>query len=172
MDDLNSALDANRLGALWATLDLRMAATMDDYSASSTAILLTVRYRAPITISDLAAIVGFSQPACSRAVDKLVKARLIEKTPGLGNEVGLSLTDDGGRRADQLQTRRLESLSMLLNALHPDEREAFGRMVDKLLVAPVTGRAYARSVCRYCDHEACDGLDCPIGCAAAVFETS
>jgi DNA-binding MarR family transcriptional regulator len=169
---MNSTFDANRLGVLWATLDLHMAAAVQNFSLSAAAILLTLRYRSPLIMNTLAYIVGLSQPACSRAVDKLVKARLIGREQGRGNEVNLTLTPAGRRCAEQFQSRRIAALSTLLKTLSAGERVAFGRMVDKLLKAPVTGREYARRVCRFCDHEICGGgPDCAVDRAASALES-
>jgi len=34
----------------------------------------------------------------------------------------------------------------------------------------VDGRAYARHICRFCDHGICDGPRCPVGSAATELE--
>lgn len=167
---MTSTLDANRLGALWSTLDALMAQAQDDYSPSSAAILLTLHYHAPLSVNALAAIVDLSQPACSRAVDRLLAAGLVEKERVRGMETGLGLSADGRAEARKLQQRRIGALGKLLDTLAPHEQEVFNGLVNKLLKAPVTGRAYARRVCRFCDHKTCDGADCPIGCAATALE--
>jgi DNA-binding MarR family transcriptional regulator len=167
---MSSTLDANRLGALWSTLDALMAQAQDDFSPSSAAILLTLHYHAPLSVNALAAIVDLSQPACSRAVDRLLEAGLVEKERVRGMETGLGLTAPGRAEARRLQQRRLGALGKLLDALAPEEQQAFNGLVDKLLKAPVTDRTYARRVCRFCDHKTCDGPDCPIGCAATALE--
>lgn len=167
---MTSTLDANRLGALWSTLDALMAQAQDDYSPSSAAILLTLHYHAPLSVNALAAIVDLSQPACSRAVDRLLAAGLVEKERVRGMETGLGLSTEGRAEARKLQQRRIGALGKLLDTLAPPEQEVFNTLVNKLLQAPVTDRAYARRVCRFCDHRTCDGADCPIGCAATALE--
>lgn len=168
---MNRALDANRLGALWSTLALRMAAAQQERSESSAAILLTLHYHAPLSVNSLTDIVGLSQPACSRAVERLLQEELVAKERVRGMETELALTTAGRREARKLQQRRLGALGKLLDALSPEEQRTFNALVDMLLQAPVTDRAYARHVCRFCDHAVCDGPACPIGCAATALES-
>jgi DNA-binding MarR family transcriptional regulator len=167
-----SALDANRLGVLWSTLDSMMGGVVQHYSPSSAAIVLTLRYWAPISVNDLAGIVGLSQPACSRAVAKLADEGLLKKERGGGKEIGLALSATGKRQAEALQRRRVAACARLLHVLSADEQASFNQIVDKLLSAPVSDRAYARHVCRFCDHEVCDGPRCPVGCAATALEAT
>ena len=165
-----SALDANRLGALWATLDRALSATLGDDSPSSAAILLWLHHWAPIGVVELARVVGLTQPACTRALDKLVGRGLVERTMLSGKEVRLSPTPRGRAQARRLLQRRQQACGALLQALSTDEQAQFARLASKLLQAPVTDRAYARTVCRFCDHAVCDGPACPIGCRATALE--
>ncbi|WP_395702868.1 MarR family winged helix-turn-helix transcriptional regulator [Aquabacterium sp.] len=165
-----SALDANRLGALWATLDHALGQAMADQSASSSAILLWLQHWAPVGVVELGRVVGLSQPACTRALDKLVEQGLVARETVSGKQVQLTLTRSGLAQARQLQKRRLQACGELLAALSPTEQAQFARLADKLLQAPVEDRAYARHVCRFCDHAVCDGPDCPIGCQASAIE--
>lgn len=164
-----SALDANRLGALWATLDRLMDAALPGQSRSSAAILLTLRHRAPINQIDLAAVVDLSQPACSRAVARLVEQGVVACRSGTGKAVELRLSAAGRRQADAMALRRLQALGGLLGILSHTERAALNAIVDKLVAPPVSGHAYAHQVCRFCDHGICDGPACPIGGAARVI---
>ena len=167
---LPSALDANRLGALWSTLDRALSSTLADDSPSTAAILLWLHHWAPTGVVELARVVGLTQPACTRALDKLVERGLVERTTLSGKEVRLALTARGRAQARALQQRRQQACGALLQALSADEQAQFARLATKLLQAPVTDRAYARSVCRFCDHAVCDGPACPIGCRATALE--
>jgi DNA-binding MarR family transcriptional regulator len=165
-----SPLEANRLGALWSTLDRALTATLADDSPSTAAILLWLHHRAPTGVVELARVVGLTQPACTRALDKLVQRGLVERMALSGKEVRLSLSTRGRAQARQLQQRRQQACAALLQALSTAEQAQFARLADKLLQAPVTDRAYARNVCRFCDHAVCDGPACPIGCRATALE--
>jgi len=167
-----SALDANRLGVLWSTLDRALSATLGGDSSSTAAMLAWLQHWAPVGVVELARVVGLTQPACTRALDKLVERGLVERTMLSGKDVRLALTPRGRAEARQLQRRRQQACAALLQALSADEQAQFARLADKLLQAPVTDRAYARTVCRFCDHAVCDGPACPIGCRATALENA
>ncbi|MES2936714.1 MAG: MarR family transcriptional regulator [Pseudomonadota bacterium] len=160
-----SALDANRLGALWSTLDQAMARAMEGPSASTAALLIWLQHWAPAGVVEVARVVGLSQPACTRALDRLAEQGLIERTPA-GKSVQIDLTAQGRALARQLQKRRLDACASLLGALSPPEQQQFAALADKLLQRPVDSREYARHVCRFCDHKVCDGPACPVGSRA------
>ncbi len=164
------ALRANKLGALWAVVGRAMSDAMQAHSESSVAILLWLYHWAPVGVVELGRVVGLSQPACSRAVDKLMAEGLLLKAPSGGREVWLELSPEGRARAEELQAARLRACDRLLAALSPQERSTMADLLDKLLAAPVADRAYARHVCRFCDHGVCDGPGCPVGCRATELE--
>lgn len=165
-----AALAANQLGVLWTTLDKALTPAFGDLSGASAALLLWLQHWAPLGVVELARIAGLSQPACTRAVDKLVQQGLIRRLPGSGKEVPLELTAKGKTAARRMQDERLQACDQLLAALTVGERETLLGLVNKLVQAPVTDRAYARHVCRYCDHGVCDGPLCPVGCRATSLE--
>lgn len=164
------ALEANRLGALWATVGQAMDQALADHSPASAAILLWLHHWAPTGVVELARVVGLSQPACTRALDRLVAQGWVEREALSGKAVRLTLSRRGQAQARELQRRRLTACGALLQALSPAEQSQFAGLVNKLLQAPVADRAYARHVCRFCDHAVCDGPACPIGCRATALE--
>lgn len=164
------ALQANKLGALWAVVGRVMTEAMDMHSESSTAILLWLYHWSPTGVVELGRVVGLSQPACSRAVDKLMAAGLLLKAPSGARETWLELSPEGREEAERLQSARLQACDQLLGALSRQERATMAALLDKLLAAPVDSRAYARNVCRFCDHTVCDGPACPVGCRATEIE--
>ncbi|MDM0078587.1 MarR family winged helix-turn-helix transcriptional regulator [Variovorax sp. J2P1-59] len=164
------ALQANKLGALWAVVGRAMTATMETHSESSAAILLWLYYWAPTGVVELGRVVGLSQPACSRAVDKLMAAGLLLKARSGARETWLDLSPAGRVEAERLQSARLHACDRLLGTLSRQERATMVGLLDKLLAAPVDSRAYARNVCRFCDHAICDGPACPVGCRATEIE--
>ncbi|WP_348756253.1 MarR family winged helix-turn-helix transcriptional regulator [uncultured Aquincola sp.] len=164
------ALQANKLGALWAVVGRAMTGAMGVHSESSAAILLWLYHWAPTGVVELGRVVGLSQPACSRAVDKLTAAGLLLKAPSGARETWLELSPEGRAEAERLQSARLQACDRLLNALSRQERATMATLLDKMLAAPVESRAYARNVCRFCDHGMCDGPACPVGCRATEIE--
>lgn len=153
---------ANHLGAFWTLLDRRMERVLDGLSRSAGAALLTLRYRGPLTTTALSRIVGLSQPACARLVDKLVKDGLVTKFPRKsGKEVDLWLSRAGRRQADELQQRRLRAQEELLAGLAPAERTAFAGIVGKLLARDDEADGADASLCRFCDRDLCEAGHCP-----------
>lgn len=164
------ALQANKLGALWAMVGRVMTEAMDTHSESSAAILLWLYHWAPTGVVELGRVVGLSQPACSRAVDKLTAAGLLLKAPSGAREIWLELSPVGRVEAERLQSARLQACDQLLGALSRPERATLVALLDKLLPAPVDSRLSARNICRFCDHAVCDGAACPVGCRATEIE--
>ncbi|MBA3771403.1 MAG: winged helix-turn-helix transcriptional regulator [Ramlibacter sp.] len=167
---MTTPIDANKLGALWSTLDREMARAMDGHSATAAAMLLWLYHGSPTGVVELCRVVGVSQPAGSRAIDKLVQAGFFHKLSASAREVWLELSPAGRAEAERLQGRRLTACGSLLGALTPQEQVTMSALLDKLLTAPVIDRGYARNVCRFCDHAVCDGPACPVGCRATQIE--
>jgi DNA-binding MarR family transcriptional regulator len=162
---------ANKLAALAAVLDRGLTAAFEPLSPSSTAAILTLKYRQPLTATELSRIIGLSQPATVRLLERLLATGLVERAPLAGiKEVRLSLSREGETRAEELQRVRLSTSWALLEQLSPIERLALHGLIDKLVTVPVTDRQVARHLCRFCDHALCEGALCPIGCAATALD--
>ncbi|WP_371262104.1 MarR family winged helix-turn-helix transcriptional regulator [Rhizobacter sp. Root404] len=164
------SLAANKLGALWAVVDRALESTSEDHSRTNVAVLLWLRHWAPVGVVELAKVIGLSQPACSRAVDRLVERGLVDRSEREGREVDLCLSTEGCLEADRLQRERLKACDSLLGALSQKERVIMAGLLDKVLGNAVVDRAFARNVCRFCDHSVCDGPDCPVGSRATEIE--
>ena len=162
---------ANKLAALATVLDHGLTTAFEPLSPSSAAAVLTLRHRQPLTATELSRIIGLSQPATVRLLERLVATGLVERAPVAGiKEVRLSLSREGESRAEDLQRVRLSASWALLEQLTPIERLALHGLVDKLVTVPVTDRQVARRLCRFCDHALCEGPLCPIGCAATALD--
>lgn len=168
---MHNSLLCNKLGALWAVVDSSLHDALGPVSRSRAAALLTLHHFGRMTTTELSRIIGLSQPATTRLVDKIAGDGLLaRRSRTSGKEVDLRLTRKGEQAAQVLQRRRLESMSMLVAPLTETRRRQLEALLDEMLGTPVTSRAYARFVCRFCDHEICDGSRCPIGCAATAIE--
>ena len=167
---MHYTLLANKLGAL-ATL-VADVPTIDGQSQSTAAALLTLHYHGPLMVTGLAAILGLSQPAASRLLDRLVSDRLATRSrrPG-ARETLVDLTPGGRKIAEQAQTRRLERLQAVLAPLSTEQRQVLEQMLDAILALPIKNRDQARHLCRFCDHSLCDGAACPVGSAARRLES-
>ncbi|SBP87453.1 Transcriptional regulator, MarR family [Thiomonas delicata] len=168
----NQALQANKLGAMWAVLDRAISGALEDYSPSSAAILLWLSYWPPMSVSELGKVLSLSQPACSRAIDRLAASGFVRKSHSGSRETLVEILAAGRIEAMRLQTQRLSTLSAMLSTLAKSEQAEFTNLLNKLLAGAVENRADARHICRFCDHGVCDGPFCPVGCRATQIEQS
>jgi DNA-binding MarR family transcriptional regulator len=165
-----NALPANKLGAIGVLLGDAMAEAVRDLSPSAAALLLTLRYRGVMTGTALAAIGGISQPTAARITGGLVRRGLVERGNRKGRIAPLRLTRAGAQLAGALQRARLDAMAHLLEVLSEMERTAFERTLDKILAHATGSCAFARTICRFCDHALCKGRLCPVGTKAATLE--
>lgn len=168
---MNDTLLANKLGVAVTALVEQAEQAYAPLSPSVAAALLWLQQWAPCTATELAPILGLTQPTAQRIVDGLIRDGLAARLPGnLGRAVPVRLTPKGQRTAKALQERRLATYAQVLAPFGEADRKALHRLLDALLHPMVTGRRYARHVCRFCDHKLCDGPLCPVGCAATELE--
>lgn len=160
----------NKLGALVTALLDRLDGQFEPYSHSAAAALLTLLYRERLPVTQLAHILRLSQPAATRVVDRLETGGLLSRIPEAGRAVPVRLTAVGRQAAQTLQDRRLALCAGALSPLSQEERDAFDHILSKVLAGLVEDRGLARQICRLCDHAACDGPLCPVGCAARAIE--
>ena len=157
---------ASKLGALGVLLSDLGERVAGDLSPSAAALLLTLRFRSALTATVLADIAGIAQPTAVRVLDGLIREGLVVRQARTGREAPVRLTRLGRQRAQRLLSARLQAFRRLLAALPGDDHIRLEGMIDKLLAAATTSRAFARTTCRLCDHATCDGPRCPIGTRA------
>jgi DNA-binding MarR family transcriptional regulator len=163
---------ANKLGAFAVLLADTLESAYGALSPSAASLLLTLYSTGNATATALAKVAGISQPTAVRVLDGLVRQGFIERKSHTGRTTLLRMTRAGRARAVSLQAARLGAMKKILSGLNTQERATFERFLDKILVAATTSRAFARTVCRLCDHRACDGPLCPIGTRASEIEQS
>lgn len=163
----NKKVAANKLGALATALTDAMVEGFDGLSPSTAAAVLTLRHETALPTTELAQVVGLSQPACTRMVDRMVADGLAERRAASGRVVPIALTVKGRRLGELIQARRLAVLRGALDGLDKKERKEFERLLDKVLAAAVADPEAARRACRLSDHALCQDGDCP-ACAAAA----
>jgi DNA-binding MarR family transcriptional regulator len=103
-----------------------------------------------------------SHPGAVRLVDRLVADGLVARHLCSSDRraVALHLTDAGERSSVAILGARQERLARALDTLDSAEREALGRLTEKLLVGLIQDLDHAYSVCRLCDSTVC--TDCPV----------
>lgn len=163
-------LEANKLGALGAMIRDRTEASLIGLSHSAAAVLSMLHFKPGLTTTELADIVGVSQPNAVRLIDGLERQALIERGKPEGRVTPLTLTEAGHAQVKELHTLRLAALDDLLSALQADERRHFASMLDTILAGATTSRAFAKTACRLCEHDLCGPQVCPIGCRANEIE--
>lgn len=116
------------------------------------------------SVGDLAAVVGLSQPATVRLVDRLVRQGLVRREAGRDRRtVSLVLTAAGSESADAVLAAREEALAPLLADLSLEERAGLEHLLGRVTAGLAQDRAGAVRVCRLCDREACaSGPGCPL----------
>jgi DNA-binding MarR family transcriptional regulator len=116
------------------------------------------------SVGDLAGVVGLSQPATVRLVDRLVEQGLLRRKTGPDRRtVALVLTVSGSRAADAVLVARAEALAPVLADLTPRERAALERVLGRVAAGLAEDRPGAVRLCRLCDREACtSGPGCPL----------
>ncbi len=152
---------ANKLGALALALVDAAGEGFGDLSPSAAAAVLTLRHHTSLGTTELAGIIGLSQPACTRMIDRLVADGHARRLPPDGRVVPVALTDTGRRLGELIQARRLAVLREAVDVLDKKERKEFDRLLDRLLTAVVRDPAHARRVCRLCDRRSCGEGACP-----------
>jgi len=118
------------------------------------------------SVQGLAGVLGVSQPAAVKIVDRLAGDGLVERRPGADHRTrALHLTARGYRAAAELMSCRVDELAGLLSVLEPVERDRLEPLLEKLVAALADDRAGALRVCRLCDRAACcsAAAGCPLG---------
>jgi len=158
---------ANLLGvaALAATDRLRAAVEADlAHGGSAPAALVHLQAYPGEPVEGLRRVLGISQPATVRIVDRLAAEGLLERRPGTDRRtLALHLTSAGDRAASAALARRAESLRGMLEALDPAEAEALVPLLERLVASLAHDRPGALTTCRLCDRRACTSAPgCPL----------
>ncbi|MGI8441063.1 MAG: MarR family winged helix-turn-helix transcriptional regulator [Thermoleophilaceae bacterium] len=158
---------ANLLGvtALAATDRLRTAVEGElSHGGSSPAVLVHLQAYPGESVEAVRRVLGISQPATVRVVDRLAAEGLVERRPGPDRRsLALHLTAVGERAASAALGRRTRSLRALLDALAPAEQAALVPLLERLVASLADDRPQALRVCRLCDRHACtEAPGCPL----------
>lgn len=126
-DDVNTSALADRLHSLAIHLLRRIRRGDDEagLSAPRLSALSVIRYRGPISLTELAKAESVTAPTMTRLVHALVRAGLVEKS---GDEkdnrvVLLRATQAGHHTLEIARTKRLAALQSLLAQLDQSERK-------------------------------------------------
>ncbi len=104
------------------------------------------------TISDVAAFLGVSNAAASKAVDRLVRRGLIERKESENDRraIRLSLSDDGKRILERYEEIQLKTLDGLFRQFMPQDFIDAGELLDRLSLDLVGASSRPDELCFRC----------------------
>jgi len=116
------------------------------------------------SVEGLRRVLGISQPATVRTVNRLVADGLLERRPGPDRRTAaLVLTAAGRTAAERVVDARAAALQQFLQPLDDDERARLLPLLERLTASLAHDRGGAVRVCRLCDRAACCGTaPCPL----------
>jgi MarR family transcriptional repressor of emrRAB len=162
MDRLAQLLGVTAL----ATSDRLRAAVEGDLGTGGSAPAALVHLQAwpGASVEELRRVLGISQPATVRMLDRLEAGGLVERRPGADRRtLALHLTARGDAAAKRLLEQRAGSLEAVLGRLREDERAALEPLLERVVAALADDRPGALRVCRLCDRGACRASrGCPL----------
>ena len=158
---------ANLLGVAGLAVSDRLRSAVESelaHGGSAAAALVHLQAYPGETVESLRRVLGISQPAAVRTLDRLAGEGLVERRPGRDRRsLALHLTAAGERAASELLQRRAHSLRSLLDALGPEEQAVLVPLLERLVAALAEHRPQALTVCRLCDRRACTSSPgCPL----------
>jgi DNA-binding MarR family transcriptional regulator len=104
------------------------------------------------TITDVALFLGISNAAASKAVDKLVRRKLLRRAEGRPDrrEISLSLTESSRRLLAAYDEVKDRKLGEVFGHLSPEELQRTSQLLDRLSAGIVDHTASAEEVCLQC----------------------
>jgi DNA-binding MarR family transcriptional regulator len=108
-----------------------------ELSLSQVRALMVLDHRGPLTVGALAAHVGLSQPATSRAVEGLLRAGLVtrEEDPADRRVKRVAIAEAGRSFTARLQASKLDALRAFAAGLPEDDRSCLHQAVTPILAS-------------------------------------
>jgi DNA-binding MarR family transcriptional regulator len=115
-------------------------------------LLKLVAFTNSHTIGDVAAFLGVSNAAASKAVDKLVRRRLLRRTEARADRRAseLSLTGEGRRLLSAYEAARDQKLTEIFSACVPEQLYGTVATLDRLSANIVDHTANPQELCFQC----------------------
>jgi len=135
----------------------------DSLSVSQFKLLYLVAHTEHHTIGDAAAFLGVSNAAASKAVDKLVRRRLLRRAEIEGDRRSsqLSLTEESRRLIKAYETARHQKALRVFNRFSVQELQRTAELLDRLAALIIGHSSKAAEVCLQCEFYFRD--DCRFG---------
>ncbi|WP_181706341.1 MarR family winged helix-turn-helix transcriptional regulator [Chthonobacter rhizosphaerae] len=145
----------NKVAALALAITDDTLANTDDLAPTAVAALISIRDQEPLSIGDIARVVGLTHSAAVRLVDRLEKDWLVRRQRRVGREVMVEITARGRRRAQQLQETRLAAVDSYLGVLNPDELGLLDDLVTRMIQRRTSSADDLEHFCRMCRRGDC-----------------
>ena len=125
----------------------------DKLTFSQFKLLYLVANTDELSIGDAAAFLGVTCGAVSRAVDKLVRRRLLRRVAPQEDRrlIRLSLTETSRKLMDAYQTARDHRARMAFRQFPPEELRRTSELLDRLAGAIVSDGANPDATCMQCE---------------------
>jgi len=132
--------------------ELLREAADNQISVSQLKLLKLVSLTEAQTIGDVAAFLGVSNAAASKAVDKLVRMMLLRRSEGETDRraIHLSLTQPGRRLLASYDAARQRKLQQIFGNFEPGELRQAAELLDRLSARIVDHSAKADQMCLQC----------------------
>jgi DNA-binding MarR family transcriptional regulator len=116
-------------------------------------LLYLVAQTNAVSVGDAAKFLGVSSPAASRAVEKLVRRRLLRRTDIQGDRRSshLSLTEASRRLLDSYEAARNETAAKVFSQFSPEELRHTSELLDRLAAGIAGQCADQECVCLQCE---------------------
>ena len=103
------------------------------------------------TIGDVAAFLGISDPAASKAVDKLVREKLVRRSEAEDRRaISLSLTASGRRLLVLYEEARRQKLQAIFERVPPEELHRVAEFLDQISAHLLESGPPAEELCLQC----------------------
>jgi DNA-binding MarR family transcriptional regulator len=104
------------------------------------------------TVGDVAGLLGVSDAAASKLVDRLVKRGLVRRKESVADRRAseLVLTDEGERLLTKYESERARSLEEIFREFPPEELRQAAGVLDRLVASIVQLSADPEKVCLQC----------------------
>jgi len=122
------------------------------YTLSQFRLIKMVALTEAHTISDVALFLGVSNAAASKAVDKLVRRKLLRREEGSPDrrEIRLSLTDASRHLLATYEEKKERKLAQVFRGFSEEELKRAARLLDRVSAELVEHHAQPDEVCLQC----------------------
>jgi DNA-binding MarR family transcriptional regulator len=126
--------------------------TGSELTLSQLKLLKLINVRQAQTIGDVAAFLGISNAAASKAVDRLVRRSLVRRQEAASDRriMNLSLTDESRRLLADYESARQRKLEEVFGEIQSEQFYQAAQLLDRLSARVIEYTAGAEEICLQC----------------------